>query len=187
MLGSWALPLPLPSALAVAPCPASSPAATWPVLLGLPHSRAVGSCCPPSTGPGGATQLRPAAALAPLAALFLAPRSEPPSDHGSCRDEVTPARRPSPHRAWAPPALMRAAMWHRPREGLPSNKEVHPWPEPNPHAPGCCQTSFPQARLALGGSLGAGRACCRGSGPPGSDVSCEGSGPSRLGAPRARE
>lgn len=129
----------VPAALPVAPRPVGTPSAAWPALLGLPRSVAVGSVAPsppPAQGRGGSPAAPGCSAAPPATALAPAPRSEPPSDRGSCRDEVTPARRPSPRGARALPARRRAAMWHRPSEGLPSNKGVHPWPEPNPHAPG---------------------------------------------------
>lgn len=154
---------------------------------GAAPQRGGGRRCPPSAEPGGAAQLHPATALPPPPALTPSPRSEPPSDRGSCRDEVTPARRPSPCGAQAPPVLTRAAMWHRPRKGLPSNKGVHPWPEPNPPPRAATKPASPEHSWPREGPQGLAGLAAEGQGQaPGSDVSQEASNSSGLGALRAQ-
>lgn len=78
-------------------------------------------------------------------------------------------------------------MWHRPREGLPSNKGVHPWPEPNPPPRAAAKPASPEHSWPREGPQGLARLAAEGRGQaPGSDVSREASNSSGLGAPRAQ-
>lgn len=95
-----------------------------------------GRWCPPAQVQGGCPAVPGCSTAPPLPSPWSRSQSHP----------VTTAlaeTRSRQHGSHPPTELRRAAMWHRPRERLPANKGVHPWTEPNPHAPGCCQTSLP--------------------------------------------